>query len=106
MLEGRKTYGDVIPMEREELINEWRSDNGLAIVDRAEEAGMELAPFLEVSGPPTQEDPGPITERLLEANGIRMEDSPRGHIPATPLSRLPGVTPKPDEPIGHLVNAF
>ena len=105
MLEGREMYGDVIPIPREELISEWRSDPG-AIIQQAEESEMELAPFLEVRGQPTEEDHGPITERLLEATGIRMEDSPRGHIPSTPLSRLPGINPNPSEPEGHLVNAY
>ena len=100
-----QVIGDVIPISREELITEWREDP-IAVVEQAEECGLELEAYLNVRAPASKEHPGPVVEQLLENIGIRMKDTERGKVDSTLVSRLPQLRPDKSTPESMLVAAF
>ena len=100
-------YGDVIPIPRDTLLEQWRSD-APAIIQQAEECGLELNEFLNVRVQDDPQDPRsacPPAHFLLESTGIRMENTGPGRADATLVRNLPDLRSDSKEPVSLLMNA-
>ena len=101
-------YGDVIPIPRDKLLEEWRAD-APAVLQQAQECGLQLNDFLNVRVQRNPQDPAdacPISHYLLESTGIRMENTGPGRADATLVRNLPDLQPNPTEPASILMNAY
>ena len=98
-------YGDVMPVTRGRLLDEWRSD-AKGVIEQAKEVDMPLDGFLNAKAPATRESPGSAVDVVLFNQGIRTVDT--YNVSSTKTNGIPTMfteVGEPKHPVAKLLNA-